>query len=328
MKIAYFAMRPFDELFFAEKFGKVFDNEFVWTTEYPHADNLSLAEGCEAISITPCAMPVEYIDTLYSYGVRHFLLRSIGYDHLPLEYMKKLGMTVSNSTYPPDCVANFAILLMLMTTRKVNETMLRTVVQDYGLKDKMGREIGDMTVGIIGGSGSIGKTVIKHLSGFGCRILAYARHPAAELEGMCEYVDLDTLYAESDIISLHVATNAETAGMLNDSAFAKMKDGVHIINTARGPLIDTPALIRALKSGKVGAAALDVYTDENNLYYAKRTGEIITDDNFLLLQSYPNVIMTPHVAFYTETTVSEMLRKNNQSAHCLENGLEDPNKVI
>lgn len=327
MKIAYFALRPFDELHFAEKFGEQFNNEFVWTAEYPHADNLSLAKGCEAISITPCAMPVEYIDELYSYGVRHILCRSIGFEHLPLEHMKTLGMTVSNSTYPPDCVANYAIMLMLMTTRKVNETMLRAGVQDYTLKDKMGREIGDLTVGIIG-TGNIGKTVIKHLAGFGCRILAYARHPDEELKSLCEYVDLDTLYAESDVISLHVATNAATQGMLNDESFAKMKDGVIIINTARGPLIDTPALIRALKSGKVGEAALDVYTDENNLYYAKRTGEVIDDDNFLLLQAYPNVIMTPHTAFYTETTVSEMLRKNNQSAHCYENGLEDPNKVI
>jgi len=326
MKIAFYALRPFDELPLVEKYSAEYGIDFVWTTEYPNPGNLKLAEGCIAISCTPCEMRTEWVDTYHGLGVKYFLCRAIGFDHLPLEHLAKYGMKASNSPYPTDCVANYAIMLMMMAARKVNETMIRAAAQDFSLKGKMGRDISNLTVGVIG-TGHIGSTVIRHLSGFGCRILTHSRRVNPGLEKLAEYVDMDTLYAESDIITLHTALNDATFHMINSESIAKMKDGVILVNTGRGPLVDTKALIAGLKSGKISEAAIDVFEDEAPLIYKNRMGEVIQDDDFNLLQSMPNVTVTPHVAFYTETTVQNMISKQFIAVDCYAKGLPNPYQV-
>ena len=309
MKVAFFALRDFDELAFAERFSKQYGIDFVWTSEYPNKDNLKLAEGCDGVSFTPCEITKEYVKIFHDYGVRYLLCRSIGYDHIPCEYAKLLGMHVSTSPYPTSCVANYALMLILMSTRKMQQTMIRAAAQDYTLKGKMGRDIGDCTVGVLG-TGSIGRLLIKHLSSFGCKILAYDLYQNDEAKKYAEYVDLPTLYAQSDVISIHLPATDSTHHMINAETIAQMKDGVIIVNTARGSLIDSQAMIAGLKQGKIGGAALDVLENENGLYYYNRMGDHIDNDELAMLRSFPNVIVSPHTAFYVESTVSNMVEKS------------------
>lgn len=324
MKIAFYALRDFDELAFAEKFSKQYGIDFVWTAEYPDEHNLELAKGCDGVSCTPCEMREEWVRTYHEYGVKYMLTRAIGYDHLPGALIKELGMHISTTPYPTECVAEYALMLILCCIRKFQQSMLRAAAQDYTLKGKMGRDLGACVVGVVG-TGHIGQLLISYLQGFGCRVLAYDRFPK-KIAG-AEYVSLDELYAASDVISLHVPSNAETFHMIDADALAKMKEGVIIVNTARGNVIDAAALIANLKSGHVGGAGLDVIENEAGLYYCNRMGDAIANDELALLRSFPNVIVSPHLAFYVENTVSNMIEKNFIAIDCLRQGKPSPFEV-
>ena len=327
MKIAFYALRDFDELPFVEKFSKQYGIDFVWTAAYPDESNLDLAKGCDAVSCTPCRMTEGMLDTWYGYGVRSILTRSIGFDHVPLDKARALGMTVSNTTYPTDCVADYAIMLMLMCLRRMKQIMIRAEAQDFTLRNKMGRNIEDMTIGVVG-TGHIGQVLIRHLQGFGCRILAYDKYQNDGVKKNAAYVDLDTLWKESDIISLHLPSNPDTFHMVNAESLAKMKDGVILINTARGNLIDSTALIDALKSKKVSAAGLDLIEKEYGLYYEFHAGEALDNDELYMLRSFPNVIVSPHMAFYVESTVAGMISDNFVSTDAHAKGTKDPFNVL
>lgn len=197
--------------------------------------------------------------------------------------------------------------------------MKKADCQDFSLKGKIGKELSVSTVGVIG-MGNIGKTVINHLSGFGCRILVYSHFEDEEIKKYADYVSLDELMRKSDIITLHVPGNAENTHLIDAGAFEKMKDDVIIVNTARGSIIDTPALIEALKSGKIGFAALDTFEGETGLYYLDKGSHRIDNDNMALLKSFPNVILSPHMAFYTEQAVSDMIENSIKGLIGLENG--------
>ena len=164
MKIMFYALRPFDEQQYCEPYKARYGIDYTGTPDVPRPDNLHLAEGCDAVSTNPCEIRPEYLQTWAEMGVKYLPCRSIGYDHIPLDTAKKLGLRISHSHYPPDGVANYTIMLMLMCTRRMNEIMLRANVQDYSLPGKMGRDISGCTVGVIG-TGKIGQTVIRHLSG-------------------------------------------------------------------------------------------------------------------------------------------------------------------
>lgn len=327
MKIFAYAMREFDEKGFFEKYSKELGCEYGYTTEYPSPENVELARGYDAISATPCNLDAEMLDRFYAVGVRYVATRSIGVDHIDLEHAKKLGMGVCHVSYAPETVADYSIMLMLMCCRNICHILERSKVQDYTLKGKMGRDICDCTVGVIG-AGQIGRTVIKHLSAFGCRILAYDLYPNEETSKIAEYVSLDQLYAQSDIITLHAPATAENYHLLNEEAFAKMKQDVIIINTARGTLIDTAALIKAIENGKIGHAALDVLEQENGLYYANRMGEPIPNHDLAILRSFPNVILSPHTAFYTEKVVRDMAYKCMKGVLDMMNHVDNPLIVV
>ncbi|MCI2046260.1 MAG: D-isomer specific 2-hydroxyacid dehydrogenase family protein [Faecalibacterium sp.] len=321
MKIMFYALRPFDELAYCRKFAKQYGIDFAYTPEYPTPENVELAAGCDAVSTTPCDMGAAMLDRFAALGVKYISCRSIGYDHVDLQHAKALGLRVSNVGYTPNGVANYAIMLMLMCARRAVHILKRAEVQDYSLKGKMGRDISSLTVGVIG-TGRIGRTVIEHLSGFGCRILAYDLYPNDAVKQHAEYVDLDTLFAQSDIITLHTNATAENHHLINAAALAKMKDGVILINTARGKLIDSDALIAELNSGKVGAAGLDVIEHENGLYYYNRSGEVLENAELSILRSYPNVILSPHTAFYTDEDVESMVQGCFESVDCFAKGKE------
>ena len=214
MKIMFYALRPFDEQAYCEPYSKQYGIDYAYTAEVPTPDNLELAKGCDAVSTNPCLITPEYLEAWAAMGVKFLPCRSIGYDHIPQQKAKELGMRISHSWYPPAGVADYAIMLMLMCNRKVGQILRRADAQDYSLSGKMGRDITRMTVGVIG-TGNIGRTVLRHLSGFGCKLLAYDLYPNDEARQYAEYVDLDTLYKSCDIITLH--TNATAANTLSQA---------------------------------------------------------------------------------------------------------------
>ena len=317
MKIFFYFLREFDELPICRRISKQMNIEFDYTTEYPTLENSILAKGFDAVSTTPCDMGAAMLERFHELGVKYIGTRSIGYDHIDMKRAKELGMRLSHVTYPADGVADFTIMLMLMALRKMPHIMKRSDVQDYGLRGKMGHDLNTCTVGIVG-LGSIGCAVAKRLEGFGCRILGTSR-TVKEIPGI-EYTDFDTLLAESDIITLHMDSNSTNYHMIDKASIRKMKSGSILVNTARGRLIDTDALIEALESGHIKAAALDLMENENGLYYYDRMGDVIDNHQMAILRSFPNVILSPHVAFYTEENVEWMVRGAFESVAAFEAG--------
>ena len=318
-KSFFYTLRPYDELGIAQRLAPQMDIEFGYSQDYPTLENAELAKGYDAVSVTPCDMSAPMVKRFHALGVKAICCRSIGYDHVDRETARALGMKVANVDYPPNGVANFAIMLMLMSLRKAGHILKRGEAQDYSLKGKIGRDISGCTVGVIG-TGRIGRTVLQHLSGFGCRLLAYDLYPNEDVKKIAEYVPLETLLKECDVITLHTNATEENHHLIDAKAIETMKPGAVIINTARGKLIDSDALIAGLESGKLGGAALDVLVNENGLYYYNRMGDVIPNPELAALRSMPNVILTDHTAFYTEEDVESMVRGVLESAVAFEKG--------
>ncbi len=326
-KLFLYTLRLYDELAFARHYSDSLGIEFKYSEDYPDPSNIALAEGCDVVSVTPCDMGASMIDAFHGVGIKHIACRSIGYDHVDRERARSYGMRISNVSYPADGVADYAIMLMLNLLRRFPSIMKRTETQDYSLKGKMGGDITRRTVGIIG-TGRIGTTVVRHLSGFGCRILAYDLYPNEEAARCAEYVPLETLLSESDIISLHCNATDENYHLIRRETLALMKPGAMIVNTARGKLIDTDDLIDALESGRIGGAALDVLENENGLYYYDRTGDVIANRGLAVLRTFPNVIVSPHTAFYTDVNVGSMIQSVFESAYAFIHGLPTEHEVF
>ena len=326
MKIVVYNLREFDEKPFFDKYCEMYGYEYIGTPLAPSYENAELAEGAEAISIIPCKMDRELIRRFHNLGVKYITTRSVGAEHIDVIYARALGMRVSNVSYSSDSVANYAIMLMLMGCRKMKQIMERASIQDYSLKGKMGKELSECTVGVIG-TGKIGTTVLRHLSGFGCRLLACSRTKRKEAEKYAAYVSLEKLYQEADIISLHLLGIEKFHHMISESAIAQMKQGVMLINTSRGSLIDEGALIRGLDGGKIGFAGLDTIENETGLYYFNHTGKILRNHNLAILQSYPNVIVTSHNAFYTDKAIADQVECTIKNIDAFENNKETVNEI-
>ena len=327
-KIKMFAYnyRDFDEKQYFDQFADEFGIELKHVPFSPTPDNVELAAGCQCLNIITTPLTAEMLEKYYALGIRYIVTRTIGYDHIDLEACRRLGITVANTPYGPEGVAEFTLMLMLMTLRKTKSIEHRFYGQDYTLKGLLGKQLSGLTVGIIG-AGSIGSSLIGLLEGFKCKVLVYSPRKNKELPAYAEYTELDDLLKISDIISLHAPSNESTFHMLGKDEFAKMKDGVVIVNTARGALIDTEAAIDALESGKIGGMGLDVIEDEFDLVYYDRREEILHKKPLYLLRSYPNVTMTHHMAFYTEQTILTMVRDSLRGARCHFDGKENPWKV-
>lgn len=326
MKIFVYNYRD-DEAEFFEKFGREYDVEIGYTREYPSLENAKLAEGYDALSIIVSDMNAEILTRFHELGIKSITTRSIGYEHFDLEKAKELGIKISNVSYSTDSVANYAIMLMLMCCRKAKHIMERSSMQDYSLPGKMGREISNCTVGIVG-TGRIGATVLKHLSGFGCKLIAYDIYENPKVAEYAEYVTKDELIEQADIISFHAPATEENYHFVNSETVSRMKDGVILINTARGTLIDTEALISGLESGKISAAGLDVIEQEFGLYYYNLTGTVIENRELAILRSFPNVILTPHTAFYTDQAISDMVEISIKGNCLFYEGKENPWEIV
>lgn len=243
-------------------------------------------------------------------GVEYISTRSIGFNHIDVPYAERVGISVGNVAYSPDSVADFTLMLMLMMARHAKSVFRRTEAHDYRLSDVRGKELRDLTVGVIG-TGRIGAAVIDRLRGFGCQTLAYDSRPQTS----ADYVPLDDLLMQSDVVTLHTPLNAETHHLLNRRRIEQMRHGAVVVNTGRGSLIDTEALVPALESGKLGGAALDVLEGEEGIFYADWRDKPIGSEALLRLQSMPNVLISPHTAYYTDHALSDTVE--NSLVNCL-----------
>lgn len=306
MKIAAYNYRDFDEAQFFEKFAKKYNVEIIPIRETPTTDNAAMAKDCEGVSVITTPVTEDIIRIWKESGVGHISTRTIGYDHVDLEAAKKYGMAVSNVTYSTGSVADYTVMLILMALRKMKSIIKRAEGMDYSLVGSIGKEIGDLTIGVVG-TGKIGTHVMKNLSGFGCKLIAYDPYENDEAKKYGTYCSLEELFKTSDVITFHTPATKSSFHMVNEASIKSMKEGVIIINTARGSIIDTPVFIDALESGKIGAAALDVIENELGIFYGDYKYQVIGHREMSILKDLPNVLMLPHMAFYTENAVSDMV---------------------
>jgi len=266
------------------------------------AQTAPLAAGHEAVLIFVNDLADRTVlEKLAAGGTRFLATRSAGFNQIDREAARELGISLAYvPAYSPNAVAEFTIGLILTLGRHIHEGHNRVRRADFNLEGLCGFELRDMTVGVCG-TGRIGTEVVKLLSGFGCKIIAYDDDPNEEVTLRASYVDTrEELFRYSDIITLHVPLMPSTFHLIDRDALAMMKKGVFLINTSRGGLIDTPAVVEALKSRKVGFLAIDVYEEEASLFFEDHSSDIINDDTFARLLTFPNVIVTGHQAFLTD----------------------------
>jgi D-specific alpha-keto acid dehydrogenase len=283
----------------------------VITAEHISESSIELSHGNQCISIGHKS-PVtnDHLTALGLAGVRYISTRSIGFNHVDVDFAASVGITVENSAYSPDSVADHALMVMLMAIRHMKASILRTDAHDYRLHAVRGRELHDLTVGVIG-TGRIGTAVIERLKGFGCTVLAFDKYQKAE----ADYVSLDELLERSDIVTLHAPLDATTHHLLDAARISQLPPGAFVVNTGRGALVDTTALIVALESGHLGGAALDVLEEEDGIFYSDYRDRPVENEALLRLQAMPNVIITPHTAFYTDRALSDTIV--NSLSNCL-----------
>lgn len=325
MKIAFYGTKPYDKIWF-EPLGKEygFDIHFI---ELPcNEDTIFLAKGYDAICIfVNDHVNARMIDQLYEMKVKAILLRSAGFNHVDIKAAKNKIKVLRVPSYSPAAVAELAMALLLTVNRFTHKAYNRTRDFNMSLNGLMGTDINHKIAGVIG-TGKIGQAMIRILKGFETYVLAYDPYPNPDLD--VEYVSIEELMRRSDIISLHCPLTPETEHIINKQTIAMMKDGVYLVNTSRGGLIDTEALIEGLLQNKFGGVGLDVYEEEEGLFYEDHSGTIMTDANLARLTTFPNVLITSHMGFFTTEAMQAIAIETLENAYALENGLPLVNQVL
>lgn len=324
MKIAFFSTKPYDKIWF-EPMGKEYGFEIHFYEMAFQEETVTLARGYDAV----CIFVNDYVNAkmmeeLYEMGVKAILLRSAGFNHVDVRAAENKIQVLRVPSYSPEAVAEFAIGMILTVDRYTHKAYNRTREFNMSLNGLMGVDLYRKTAGIIG-TGKIGQAMIRICRGFGMSVLAYDPYPNKELD--VEYVQLEKLMASADLISLHCPLTAETKHIINRSTIDHMKQGVYLVNTSRGALIDTDALIDGLVAGKFGGVGLDVYEEEEGIFYEDKSGEIMRDENLARLMTFPNVLITSHMGFFTREAMQSIARVTLENAYALENGLPLANKV-
>jgi len=328
MKLAVYSTKQYDKKYLEQvntEFG--FDLEFYdfLLTE----KTAKTAHGCEGVCIfvnDDASRPV--LEELKNQGVKFIALRCAGFNNVDLDAAKELGLPVVRvPAYSPEAVAEHALGMMMCLNRRIHRAYQRTRDANFSLEGLTGFTMFGKTAGVIG-TGKIGLAALKILKGFGMRLLAFDPYPsAAAIELGVEYVDLPTLFAQSDVISLHCPMTPENYHLLNRAAFDQMKDGVMVINTSRGGLIDSQAAIDALKNQKIGALGMDVYENERDLFFEDKSNDVIQDDVFRRLSACHNVLFTGHQAFLTAEALTSISETTLENLRQLENGEVCVNQV-
>ncbi len=322
MKVAVFDTKPYDREYL-EKTAAGSSLELAFFENRLRADTTVLAENCQAV----CVFVNDVIDeaclkALNDRGVRHVCLRCAGFNNVDLDAAKRLGITVTRVPgYSPYAVAEHTVALLLTLNRHIPRAVNRVKEHNFSLNGLVGFDLHGKTVGIVG-AGTIGRIAAQIFRGFGMNVLAYDPKPdtAWAAEHDITYLALDELFERSDIISLHLPLMPETHHLINDDAIARMKPGAIIINTGRGKLIDTAALVRALKSRHLGGVALDVYEEEEGVFFEDLSGEILEDDMLIRLLTFPNVVITSHQAFLTHEALTQIASITCENLGRLEDG--------
>lgn len=307
IKIAFFDTKEYDKKLFDE-YNKKYGYEITYLESRLNSETAPLAKGFDVVCIfVNDVVDEKTIKILEEDGVKLIALRCAGFNNVDIKKIGENLKVVRVPAYSPYAVAEHAVALLLSIDRKIYKAYQRTKKYNFTLNGLLGFDIHGKTVGVIG-SGKIGKVFINIMNGFGCRVLAYDKFPdeKSAKEMNFEYVDLDTLYKESDIISLHCPLTDENYKMINEESLDKMKDGVVLINTSRGKLIDTKSLIKRLEQGKIGGLGLDVYEDEEEFFLNDMSNSYIRDEELSILLTMPNVVVTSHQAFFTKEALNKI----------------------
>ncbi|MDD3171911.1 MAG: 2-hydroxyacid dehydrogenase [Bacilli bacterium] len=302
-KIAFFDTKPYDKLWF-DKFNENY--EITYFENKLNKNTAKLASGFDGVcAFVNDEIGKETIDVLYEEGIKVIAMRSAGYNNVDVKAAYGKIHIVRVPEYSPYAVAEHAMALLLTLNRKIHKAYIRTRDFNFSLSGLMGIDLHDKTIGVIG-TGKIGMTFIDICKGFKMNVIAYDPYPRQNTD--INYVTLEELFKTSDIISLHCPLTEETKHIINKDSLALMKDGVFIINTSRGALVDSDALLNALNNGKVRGAGLDVYEEESEFFFEDLSGTNIKDDILSLLVSRPNVIITSHQAFFTEEALNAIAK--------------------
>lgn len=297
MKVAFFDSKPYD----ISSFEKALQDKNITVKFYEtklNADTAGLAKGSECVcAFVNDTLDKETVEKLADFGVRLIALRCAGYNNIDLDACKGKITVVRVPAYSPYSVAEHAIAMLMTSIRRIHKAYIRTKDFNFSLNGLTGFDLHGKTVGVVG-TGKIGKCFIDICKGFGMNVLCYDKFPAND--GGLNYVSLDEIWEKSDVISFHCPLTEETHHMINENVIEKLKKGVVIINTSRGAIIDAEALLEGIKTRKIGAACLDVYEEESDLFFRDVSGHILEDDTLARLISMPNVILTSHQAFLTD----------------------------
>lgn len=326
MKMFAYNVREDEEAFFRQ-YAQTYGIEIETSPGTPDRKSAWLAKGYDCVSVITTAITADILDVWNACNVRCISTRTIGFDHIDCKYARELGMAISNVTYSSASVADYTVMLALMACRKMNVILKRFIGQDYSLKGVRGRELHNMTVGVVG-TGKIGEAVIERLRGFGCSILAYDILEKESLREKADYVSFEELMRCSDLITFHAPATERSYHMIHQGNINMLKEGVILVNTARGTIIETEALLQGLESGRIGGAALDVVENEMGIYYKDFKDTVIGHREMAILSAMPNVIMTPHTAFFTDQAVSDMVENSIKSCVLEYDGETNPWRVI
>ncbi len=329
MKVAFFSTKSYDREFMT-KANEAYDHEFQFFDTKLEASTAILASDFDAVCMfVNDQADRETLERLRHEGVKLVTLRAAGFNNVDLEAAKELGIKITRvPAYSPYAVAEHTLAMILTLNRKTHLAYERIRNGNFSLEKLMGFDLYGRTIGVIG-TGNIGRIFARNMRGLGCKVLAYDPYPSEEFkqENVVTYVGLDDMYPEVDIVSLHCPLTEDTYHLINKEAIDKMKDRVMLINTSRGALVDTKAVIRALKHGKIGYFGLDVYEQEENLFFQDLSGHIIQDDDIIRLMTFPNVLITSHQAFFTEQAMNNISDTTLQNINEFEQGGELQNEV-
>ena len=329
MRVALFSNKSYDKNYFehAEGFG---EHYFEFFEARLRRRTAQLAQGFDAV----CVFVNDELDAgtlalLAEQGTKLVALRCAGFNNVDLEAAADLGITVVRvPAYSPHAVAEHALALIMTLNRKTHKAYNRVREGNFNLERLEGFDVYGKTVGVIG-TGKIGENFARIMRGMGTRVIAYDMYPNRKLEteGVLEYLSLDELWPEADIVSLHCPLTPETAHLINEDTLAQMKNGVMLINTSRGKLVDTEAAISALRLGKLGYLGIDVYEQEENLFFKDLSEMIIRDEKMMRLMAFPNVLVTGHQAYFTDNALNQIATTTLANISAYEKGIDNGNRV-
>ncbi len=328
MKIAVFSTKAYDRHFLDAENGQQ-QHDIVYFEPQLTADTARLADGFAAVCVfVNDQLDATTLESLAKGGTRVIALRCAGFNNVDLHTAERLGIQVVRvAAYSPHAVAEHAVALLLTLNRKIHRAHNRIREGNFSLEGLLGFDLHGKTVGVVG-TGRIGEIFAGIMTGFGCHVLAFdpIRNPTVEQLGIA-YVDLPELFRASDMVSLHCPLTPETHHLIDASAIEQLKEGVMLINTSRGALIDARALIDGLKSARIGSVGLDVYEEEADLFFEDLSGRVIQDDVFARLMTFPNVIITGHQAFFTQNALQNIAATTLSNVTALESNEPCPNLV-